>query len=128
MTKGYRVIDSRTSKLVVVRTVVFEESNKFEYVQVVDGHLSQTYGTRIDRDHDEDVQVYDIVSRVHVDVEMEETQQPSSTSPIDVSTTHDMDMEIEDDALTKDSTSTDLMSRERRYADDIIRCGTPSGR
>ena len=128
MTKGYRVIDSRTSKLVVVRTVVFEESNKFEYVQVVDGHLSQTYGTRIDRDHDEDVQVYDIVSRVHVDVEMEETQQPSSTSPIDVSTTHDMDMDIEDNALTKDSTSTDLMSRERRYADDIIRCGTPSGR
>ena len=73
ITKGYRVIDSRTSKLAVVGTAVFEESKKFKYVQVVDGHLGQTYGTRIDREHDEDVQVHNIVPRIHVDVEMEET-------------------------------------------------------
>lgn len=107
MTKGC----SRTSKSVVVRTAVFKESNLIKYSQVVDGHLGKTYGTRIDREHDKDVQVENILPIIHVDVELEGTQQPSS-SPLDVVTTYDMDMDINDNALTKDFSSTDIVPRE----------------
>lgn len=127
MTKGYRVIDSITSTLVVVRTAAFEESNKIKYAQVVDGHLGETYSTRIDREHDEDVQIDNTVRRIHVDVEMEESHEPSS-SQLDVVTTHNMDMEIEDSAVTDHFPNTAMVPRGRRYDDEDHNRGTHSGR
>nr|CCA27275.1 AlNc14C497G11929 [Albugo laibachii Nc14] len=60
MTKGYRMIDTTTNKLVVVRTAVFEESTKIKYVQVMDRHLGQH------------------APLINNDIEKEETHQPPS--------------------------------------------------
>lgn len=68
MTKSYRVIDSRTSKLVEVRTAVVNKN-----VQVVFRHLEQTHSKRTDFDHDEDAQVDHSVPSLPVDVEKKES-------------------------------------------------------
>ena len=56
---------------------------------------------------------------------LQETHQPSS-SQLDVVTTHDMDMDIEDSASIDDFSNTAMVPRERRYDDEGLDCGTHS--
>ena len=131
-TKGYRVINTKTQKLIIVRSATFHEAESPKYIQVVDVNSRKMIATTIDCDHSDDDSHENIPQSMHTDVVMEDCGERSSTmelqlsnhpEPISSSPEHENDnlMDVDSNINFRDQ-QTEIVPRGRfdEYDDNIF--------